>query len=72
MFKRVHAPFVTCLLVSLGLAYGGLSTTKTPEADDALHIDIPVKLAKANVVLNMISSRLRAICPSPSGTWAYS
>jgi intracellular sulfur oxidation DsrE/DsrF family protein len=54
MLKRVLMPsFVTGLLVILGLAYEGLSTTKTPEADDALHIDIPVKLAKANVVLNI-------------------
>jgi intracellular sulfur oxidation DsrE/DsrF family protein len=54
MFKRSFRPaFVTCLLVSLGLAYGGVATTRTTDGDHALHIDIPVKLEKANVVLNI-------------------
>ncbi len=42
--------FVTCCFIGLGTAYRGGSANA--QADPALHIDIPTRLEKANVVID--------------------
>jgi intracellular sulfur oxidation DsrE/DsrF family protein len=51
--RRLMILFAICLFVSAVGVYGEKASSKNAKADPALHIDIPVKLESAKVVLNV-------------------
>ncbi|HEY6331831.1 MAG TPA: DsrE family protein [Blastocatellia bacterium] len=51
--KRLMVLLAMCLLISAAVVYAGRRADKASKADPMLHIDIPVKLESANVVLNI-------------------
>jgi intracellular sulfur oxidation DsrE/DsrF family protein len=67
MFNRKWSivPCVTCLFLAFGAAYAGSSPGV--KAKQALHIDIPAKLEKANVVFNIDRLELSGDLPIALG-----
>jgi hypothetical protein len=61
---------VAGLFISFGATY--LGGRADAQGDQALHIDIPVKLEKANVVFDIGHLVLNGDMPFFSETWIYS